>query len=70
VSGHTTPERIRCEFRPPNPRCDGNGETDLYVVGDVSNMSGKAKLVLVIALVAIVYFVVSSGGDSVEVTAE
>jgi hypothetical protein len=33
-------------------------------------MSGKAKLVLVIALVAIVYFVVSSGGDSVEVTAE
>jgi hypothetical protein len=33
-------------------------------------MSGKAKLVLVVALVAVVYFVVSSGGEPVEVPAE
>ena len=33
-------------------------------------MSGKAKLVLVIALVAVVYLMVSSGGDTVEVTPE
>jgi hypothetical protein len=33
-------------------------------------MSGKAKLVLVVALVAIVYVMVSSGGDTVEVPTE
>ena len=33
-------------------------------------MSSKAKLVLVVALVALVYFMVSSGGDTVEVTPE
>lgn len=33
-------------------------------------MSGKAKLVLVIALVAVVYLMLSSGGDTVEVTPE
>jgi hypothetical protein len=33
-------------------------------------MSGKAKLVLVVALVALVYLAVSSGGDPVEVTTE
>jgi hypothetical protein len=33
-------------------------------------MSSKAKLVLVVALVALVYVMVSSGGDPVEVTTE
>ena len=33
-------------------------------------MSGKAKLVLVIALVALVYVMVSSGGEPVEVSPE
>jgi hypothetical protein len=45
-------------------------ETDLYVLRQSPGMSGKAKLVLVVALVAIVYLVVSSGGDSVEVPTE
>jgi hypothetical protein len=33
-------------------------------------MSGKAKLVLVVALVAAVYLMVSSGGETVEVSEE
>jgi hypothetical protein len=33
-------------------------------------MSSKAKLVLVVALVALVYVMVSSGGDPVEVPTE
>jgi hypothetical protein len=33
-------------------------------------MSGKAKLVLVVALVAVVYLVVSSNGETVEVPTE
>jgi hypothetical protein len=33
-------------------------------------MSSKAKLVLVVALVALVYVMVSSGGDPVEVSTE
>jgi hypothetical protein len=33
-------------------------------------MSSKSKLVLVVALVALVYVVVSSGGETVEVPTE
>ena len=49
-------------------RANTTGETDLYVLRELFSMSGKAKLVLVIALVAIVYVMMSSGGDPVEVT--
>jgi hypothetical protein len=68
--------RVTVVSRVSNPRfvpvgtASRVGETDLSTAVESVLMSGKAKLVLVVALVAIVYVMVSSSGGTVEVPAE
>jgi hypothetical protein len=62
----TAPNGVSSSVRTLDSHRTGR-EMILYRGGERIGMSGKAKFILVLALIALVYFVVSGGEDPVEV---